>query len=242
MSNLDNTASKNQIDTWNRWALDFESFVLNQQAAQPESAFDQDYFEGVWRHGAENYTLESRQKIEGKNPELIKNVLQPKNLLDAGCGPGFLMHMLNEIGVDVVGIDASPAGLSSAPGDVKNKIVLGSVLDLPFKDREFDVVLSREVLEHLTVIELSKAIAEMCRVSSRLVYVTTRFARTPQTIFDVETEFEADPTHITCMVQPLVRTLFTMQGFRVRQDLQQSMDWLKKGRVLIYERTEKSLS
>jgi SAM-dependent methyltransferase len=242
LKNINDDLSRSNISTWNSWVLDFENFVLNQEPAKPETAFDQNYFEGTWRHGSESYTLESRRKIEGRNPELIKSVLNPMKLLDAGCGPGFLMQMLKEIEVEVVGIDASPAGISSAPVGVRDKIVLGSVLDLPFKDKEFDVVLSREVLEHLTVIELHKAISEMCRVSSRLVYVTTRFAQNPKSLFDVETEFDADPTHITCMVQPLVRAIFNLHGYKVRPDLQNEMDWLNKGRVLVYERTEKALS
>ena len=226
---------------WEPEVANFEKFVQNQKAASPAQDFDENYFVGEWRHGNQSYTLTSRREIEGRNPELIKSVLNPKNVLDAGCGPGFLMLMLHELDVNVSGIDAAPAAVAGVPQEINKKIQLGSVLDLPFQNQEFDVVISREVLEHLTVIEVAKAVREMCRVSSRLVYITTRFARQAQSIFDVETEFEADPTHITCMNKSLLRTLLVLEGFKSRPDLESGMDWMKKDRALVYERTEKVL-
>lgn len=227
--------------TWESEVAKFEKFVQNQKAAIPAKDFDENYFTGEWRHGNQSYTLASRREIEGKNPNLIKSVLTPKNILDAGCGPGFLMLMLHELGVEVSGIDAAPAAVAGVPKEINDKIRLGSVLNLPFQDQEFDVVISREVLEHLTVIEVAKAVREMCRVSSRIVYITTRFARQAESIFDVETEFEADPTHITCMNKSLLRTLLVLEGFKARPDLEIEMDWMQKDRALVYERTEKVL-
>jgi 2-polyprenyl-3-methyl-5-hydroxy-6-metoxy-1,4-benzoquinol methylase len=227
--------------TWESEVTKFENFVQNQKPASPAQDFDENYFVGEWRHGNQSYTLNSRREIEGRNPNLIKSVLSPKNVLDAGCGPGFLMLMLHELGVDVAGIDAAPAAVAGVPDEINNRIQLGSVLNLPFQNQEFDVVISREVLEHLTVIEVAKAVREMCRVSSRLVYITTRFAREANSIFDVETEFEADPTHITCMNKSLLRTFLILEGFKARPDLESEMDWMKKDRALVYERTEKVL-
>jgi len=221
---------------WEPQIQRFEQFVFAQVAADTQEDFDKGYFTGTWRHGNNSYTLESRRSIEGKNPSLIKTVLNPKNVLDAGCGPGLLVLMLREIGVNAIGVDSSKFAIETAPSEVKNFLSEGSILNLPYENRSFELVLSREVFEHLTVLEIAKAVEELCRVSDRLVYVTTRFAHSPDTLFDVETEFEVDPTHITCANKSLVRLMFILNGFRARPDLEEKMDWLNKGRVLVYER------
>ena len=52
----------------------------------------------------------------------------------------------------------------------------------------------REVLEHLTVLQVRHTVAEICRVSSRFAYVTTRFHPDPESLLDVTTDYETDPT------------------------------------------------
>ena len=212
-----------------------EDFIAAQRA-NPASAFDDDYFVETWRTDANAYTVEARRPIEGRNPQLIKDVLQPASLLDAGCGPGTLMALLLEQGVVADGLDASADVLDLAPAHVADRISVGSLVAMPFDDRSHDVVVCREVLEHLTVPEVARAVAELCRVAARLVYVTTRFHPAPTSIFDVTTEVDVDPTHITCMDKHLVRALFVVNGFRRRPDLEARMDWLEKRRVLVYER------
>lgn len=226
---------------WEDEIIAFEKFVIEQNPADAEEDFDVQYFMGSWRHGKNSYTLETRREIEGRNPALIKEVFAPRKILDAGCGPGLLVLMLRELGLDATGVDMSEYALKTSPENVSLFLSKGSILDLPFNAEEFDLVVCREVLEHLTVLEIAQAVNELCRVSSRFVYITTRFAHSPDNMFDVETEFEADPTHITCMNKSLLRLFFVLKGFRSRPDLETAMDWLNKGRVLVYERTEKAI-
>jgi hypothetical protein len=103
-------------------------------------------------------------------------------------------------------------------------------------DRAYDVVICREVLEHLTVLQVRRAVTELCRASSGLVYVTTRFHPTPESLLDVTTDHETDPTHITLLAKDFLRVMFVLEGFRNRPDLEGRMDWAHKGRVLVYER------
>jgi len=86
------------------------------------------------------------------------------------------------------------------------------------------------------VLEVRKAVAEMCRVSSKFIYLTTRFHPSPVSLLDVTTEFHVDPTHITCLNKDFLRVLFILEGFRSRPDLEDKMDWLKKGRVMVFEK------
>ena len=56
------------------------------------------------------------------------------------------------------------------------------------------------------------------------------------TLFDVTTEPQVDPTHITLQTIEMLRLMFVLQGLRRRPDLEAVMDWLNKGRVLVYEK------
>jgi 2-polyprenyl-3-methyl-5-hydroxy-6-metoxy-1,4-benzoquinol methylase len=213
----------------------FEEVVFAQRPFDA-SHYDADYFASAWRAEGNRYDVDTRRQIEGRHPELVRDVLEPRRALDVGCGPGFLMLFLLELGVDVHGVDFSPAAVDLAPPAVKERIALAAVDALGVPDRSHDVVICREVFEHLTVLQVRRTVAELCRASSRLVYATTRFHPAPETLLDVTTDADTDPTHITLLAKDFLRTLFVLEGFRSRTDLEQRLDWAGKGRVLVYER------
>lgn len=213
----------------------FEELVLAQRPIPPDH-YDDEYFQAAWRQGDNRYDLETRRRIEDRNPRLIKEVLQPRRALDVGCGPGFLMHFLQELGVEVDGIDFAQSSQRLAPESVRGRIRIGPVDEPQVADRSYDLVICREVFEHLTVLQIRRTVDAICRASSRLVYATTRFHSTPADLLAVTTQFEVDPSHITLLNKELLRTLFVLEGFRRREDLERRMDWAGKDRVLVYER------
>jgi hypothetical protein len=147
------------------------------------------------------------------------------------------MLFLAELGVEVKGIDFSPSSHELAPREVREQILIGDVAEPQVLERSFDLVICREVLEHLTVLQVRKTVEQLCRASSRFVYVTTRFHPAPGSLLDFTTDFETDPTHVTLLAKDFLRCLFVLEGFRRREDLEKRMDWAGKGRVLVYERT-----
>lgn len=175
-----------------------------------------------------DYSFEARKEIEGPHAKLIKEAFQPSDVLDVGCGPGHLVQMLNDVGVEHVwGMDVSwedAKKLWYLYGDISNP---GTVAF------EHDLVICREVLEHLPVRDISVAVANLFRFSTRFVYITTRFSSA--SVFDAGTEFDVDPTHITCLTQPFLRSLCVLNGGKRRRDLEQKLDHQNKGRVLVYE-------
>lgn len=213
----------------------FEQFALT-QTQTGEADYDDTYFTHEWRDGGNAYTVEARRKIEGRNPELIRDTFRPKKVLDMGCGPGALMYLLQELDVQADGVDFSPDCIEIAPLEVGERIKIGSVTDVDLPSESYDLVICREVFEHLTVLQIQKAVQNIARITSKYVYVTTRFHKDPWSLFDVGTEFDVDPTHITCMNKDFLRLMFVLQGMRRRADLEQQMDWLGKHRVLVYEK------
>ena len=222
-------------DNLERIVSEFEEAVFAQQPVSSDH-YDEEYWTDEWRDAGNRYDVETRRAIEAKNPFLIKEVFEPERVLDIGCGPGFLMLFLHEIGVDVTGIDFAPSSKLLAPEAVRDRIITGSVTEPLVPEQAFDLVISRETLEHLSVLQVRQAVAQICRASRRFVYVTTRFHPSPSSLLDFTTDFETDPTHITLLTKDFLRCLFVLEGFQRRADLEARMDWADKRRVLVYER------
>ncbi|NOT44169.1 MAG: class I SAM-dependent methyltransferase [Acidobacteria bacterium] len=215
---------------------EFEQRVFEQTSVS-SGHYDAEYFQGEWRADHNRYDLETRRQIEARNPALIKEVFEPANVLDLGCGPGALMHLLWELGLDVEGIDFAESSRGLATPEVRDRITVGSVTDATLKPANgYELVVCREVLEHLTVLEVRQAVANMVRMTSKYIYVTTRFHPAPASLLDFTTQFDVDPTHITLLNKDLLRLLFVLEGCRSRPDLEARMDWGGKGRVLVLEK------
>jgi SAM-dependent methyltransferase len=214
---------------------EFEAAVFAQRPTPP-GHYDAEYFTGEWRAEGNDYSLETRRRIEAKNPSLIKDVFQPKKVLDLGCGPGALMHLLWEIGVDCDGIDFAESSRRLATPQVRDRIVVGTTCDRLKPDAAYDLVICREVLEHLTVLQVKKTVENMARMTARFIYCTTRFHPAPRSLVDFTTQFDVDPTHLTLLNKDFLRLLFVLEGCRSRPDLEARMDWGNKGRVLVLEK------
>ncbi|HXG87694.1 MAG TPA: class I SAM-dependent methyltransferase [Vicinamibacterales bacterium] len=219
---------------------EFEAAILAQKPTTSDH-YDSEYFTGEWRAEGNSYNLDTRRQIEAKNPQLIKNVFQPQRVLDLGCGPGALMHLLWELGVDVEGIDFAESSKQLATPAVCDRITIGNTTDHLKPANAYDLVISREVLEHLTVFQVKQAVENMVRMTSRYVYCTTRFHPEPQSLVDFTTQFDVDPTHITLLNKDLLRLMFVLAGCKSRPDLEAQMDWGNKGRVLVMEKVAVSL-
>ena len=217
---------------------EFEAAVFAQKPTGQQH-YDENYWLGEWRAGDNNYSLDTRRRIEAKNPQLIKEVFQPTRVIDLGCGPGALMHLLWELGVNVEGIDFADSSKQLATSEVRDRITVGYVGDPTIKPaNSYDLVICREVLEHLTVLQVKQTVANMVRMSSRFIYVTTRFHPNPANLLDFTTQFDVDPSHITLLNKDMLRLMFVLEGCRSRPDLEARMDWGKKGRVLVMEKVQ----
>lgn len=93
---------------------------------------------------------------------IIKNI-NPKRVLEAGIGNGFVMEFLKRTGISVVGMDI----------EVRNKPdVAGNLLCIPFKDNSFDAVSCYEVLEHLPFERIEDVIRELKRVTRKYIFIS----------------------------------------------------------------------
>jgi len=106
------------------------------------------------------YDLQKRLRIvfsELLSSEEIKD----KWVLDAGCGTGWFSQRATELGAKVVSLDLGPELLRQTSKKCRSHLTAGSVLDLPFGDETFDIVISSEVLEH--TVNPSVGFEKLCR-------------------------------------------------------------------------------
>jgi ubiquinone/menaquinone biosynthesis C-methylase UbiE len=89
-------------------------------------------------------------------------------VLDVACGPGYVALAFAEVCREVVGIDLTPEMLEVAESHRRKRQItnasfqLGAAEKLPFRNQEFDVVVSRLALHHWQAPR--RIIAEMVRV------------------------------------------------------------------------------
>ena len=93
--------------------------------------------------------------------KLDANITQPLKklkILDIGCGGGLLCEPLNRMGATMTGIDASIDNIKTAQvhsNEMKLNIeYINSSPEELNSNREFDVILNMEVVEHVTNIDL----------------------------------------------------------------------------------------
>ena len=124
-----------------------------------EARHDQDWLETKASDGFFEETL--------RYPDIAQVIsrLQPKRLLDVGCGSGYLAKLLKECvpGLVVHGVDISSVALERARHHVDQvwQVDLDKN-DLPVSSEQYDTVTCIEVLEHLY--DPDHAIREIARV------------------------------------------------------------------------------
>lgn len=137
--------------------------------------YDQKYFDD--RRKGEQYRIKIRRMFNAIVP------YDPKSVLDVGCGNGFLVKRLNESGFYAEGVDFS----EYAGSEIPNKFTQCDAKKLPFEDKQFDLVVSADFLEHIPEEELGQVVSEMERVGNNVIaYVNYK-----------KKGFYKDHTHVT---------------------------------------------
>lgn len=126
--------------------------------------------EKEYRDFYENLNSISRNRKTDLNDASIKYIINnlcktAKSLIDIGCGNSYFLNQLNNTGLRLFGCDIATKGNSIDYGFVK-----GNIQELPYKDRQFDIVACSHTLEH--IINIEKAISELKRIPKKQLIVT----------------------------------------------------------------------
>jgi hypothetical protein len=159
----------------------------------------------TWSDRAEAYR-QSPGHREGADLDLLVEWCEPGpgvKALDVATGGGHVAKRLREAGCQVVTLDPSP-GMQAD--------VLAPAEHIPFDDGAFDVVVTRIAPHHFE--DISAAVAELERVSNRLVVVE-------DTLYSSERHEQAeklrDPMHVRNYTEDEWRDFLTGAGLEVEQ-------------------------
>ncbi len=151
--------------------------------------YGQEYWDGDRRYGYGGYKyIPGRWKPVAEM--LIKNYNLNNNssLLDVGCGKGFLLHEIKTIlpDIKICGFDSSQYAVENSKEEIKKNIILHDAKNnYPFKNNEFDLVISLNVLHNLKIFELKNALEEIERVGNSS-YVCLESYRNELELFNLE--------------------------------------------------------
>jgi len=114
------------------------------------------------RHKHDEYVIGTAEKLLS-----FVSMKEKQSYLEIGCGDGAVSrHVVKKYHLNVTGTDVDPEMISLAKrdaGNIKNlKFLTASATNLPFKDENFDIVLSFQVLHHIS--NWLDALKEMKRV------------------------------------------------------------------------------
>ncbi|MFW6352627.1 MAG: class I SAM-dependent methyltransferase [Bacteroidota bacterium] len=113
----------------------------------------------------------SDKNIETKAKAFISMIPEDVDtILDVGCGNGLITNQLYGR-YDVTGLDISEPALRY----VKTKKVCASASAIPFADREFDLVLSSQLLEHLEEKDFFGSLSEINRVAGKYILISVPY-------------------------------------------------------------------
>jgi len=150
------------------------------------------YWVNIYRNEKEGVVSDWARRADRRLTQMFGNEKQlsvlskldvyedPVRILDAGCGTGSFLLSLSRFfpkSCEIYGIDIRSEALFIAgmkagiKGQHPVKLVKASVIELPWEDGFFDIVHSKDLLEHLP--EPGKAIRELMRVTKENGYFFT---------------------------------------------------------------------
>lgn len=125
---------------------------------------------------ASHYGWDQKTWVQNRHELLLRDYylrylgdIGGKNVLEIGCGAGTYMMMLASMGANVAGQDIDEAAVAEgkktfARLGLNGRFVAGDASNLAFGDEEFDVVMSADVYEHISLEVKRRVTAEIYRV------------------------------------------------------------------------------
>lgn len=156
-------------------------------------SFTEDYYEnGVKKQisGYENYRWMPTRSI----PEAMSIIehIDFDSVLDFGCAKGYLVHALRLLGKDAWGIDISEYAIANCHPAIRDRVShWQSALD--DLNKKYDLLIAKDVLEHIDESDIPDTLAQMRRVAKQALLV---IPLGEDGLFRIR-EYEIDKTHVT---------------------------------------------
>lgn len=151
--------------------------------------YGKEYWDGDRRYGYGGYKyLAGRWKPVAEILINKYNLTNESSVLDVGCGKAFLLYEMKLLlpNLKISGFDSSEYGIENSKEEIKKNLFFHKAQEIyPFKDKEFDLVISLNTLHNLKIFELEIALKEMQRVGKNS-YLCLESFRNEKELFNLE--------------------------------------------------------
>jgi len=150
--------------------------------------YSYEYWDGDRKYGYGGYKYDGRWAVVAKALIDTYKLNAQAKILDVGCGKGFLLYEFKKLLPDcsIRGFDKSQYAIDNALGEIKTDVSVHKAEEkYPFKDKEFDLVISINTLHNLALTGLKAALKEIERVG-REKYITVESYRNEDELFNLQ--------------------------------------------------------
>jgi SAM-dependent methyltransferase len=172
-----------------------------------------EYYEDVWERLPEELEPPDR---DARLHFLREHIQAGEQVLDLGCGDGWMTAEIVRLGAQAIGIEVAEAAVQRAmrrhPGLAFGLAPIGG--PLPLEDNRFDAVWSSEVIEHVT--DTGRWLSEVRRVlrpQGRLLLTTPNHSRLRLLVAGIELYSEPLGDHLHLYSRQSLRELLHDFGF-----------------------------
>ena len=129
--------------------------------------FGKDYWDGDRKYGYGGYQYDGRWRSLAETLAKHYRLKPTDKVLDIGCGKGYLLYELTQAvpGIHIAGGDISGYAIRNAKKEIKPFLKRGDARHLPYKNGQFDLVISINVLHNFYNYDLDKSLKEIERVA-----------------------------------------------------------------------------
>jgi ubiquinone/menaquinone biosynthesis C-methylase UbiE len=136
------------------------------ECATISKKFGQEYFDGDRKYGYGGFRYDGRWRSFAERLVAHYGLKSGMRVLDIGCAKGFVLHEFKQLmpELEVAGLDISEYAIANGMESVKPFLRVGNAMELPYPDKQFDLVLSINTLHNLYLPGLFQALREIHRV------------------------------------------------------------------------------
>ena len=151
--------------------------------------YEKDYWDGKRKYGYGGYKY-----IPGRWTNVAKKLIKyyklnsNSKILDVGCGKGYLLYEIKRIlpTIQIIGFDISNYAIKNAKKEIKKFLFKGKAENnFRFKKKYFDLTISMGVLHNLSLLDISKSINQINKVSKKS-FIMVESYRNDKELFNLQ--------------------------------------------------------
>jgi len=137
--------------------------------------FGKDFFDGDRSFGYGGFSYNKKYWLNViKDFKKFYKLSSTSKVLDVGCAKGFMLFDFRKKikGITIRGVDISSYAINNSKQGVKKYLKVANAKKLPFRDNEFDLVISINTIHNLNKKDCAVALKEIERVSKKNSFIT----------------------------------------------------------------------